>query len=408
MEVIGTVASALTLAALFRACVDAFDLVQAARNQEADYNRLLVKFNIEKCRLYTWGQQMRLTGTSPNGECCPLDSFEFRGLVIQTLQTLHELFDDSQRIKERYGCREATAAMTEGDGEASPLIPLAAAFSHFQTAPREGRDLKLGQKARWVIRDRKKFSELVAQIKELVDGLQEITKSIAPIARQESSMINHITTIGDFNTLHLVSEACEEDHPSYSHAATLKSEMVSMSDTRRTEMEAWLAEEKPVLEDPVMNDLENMNLAEMKHYTLSILKERKRLQDDYAKLWLISIAGIVRATHIARSWRAKLKTAREAKESAETMFLIALGLSSIFSVIDTSQVKWSTFAEEDFWKNLIYGGPLMALVVAMTTTLDILSNLFQKLYSHLKNMARKTESRPPASKDPPAGDTPTK
>ena len=408
MEVIGTVASALTLAALFRACVDAFDLVQAARNQEADYNRLLVKFNIEKCRLYTWGQQMRLTGTSPNCECCPLDSFAFRDLVIQTLQTLHELFDDSQRIKERYGCREATAAMTEGDGEASPLVPLAAAFSHFQTAPREKGDLKLGQKARWVIRDRKKFSELVAQIKELVDGLQEITKSIAPIARQESSMINHITTIGDFNTLHLVSEACEEDHPSYSHAATLKSEMVSMSDTRRTEMEAWLAEEKPILEDPVMNDLENMNLAEMKHYTLSILKERKRLQDDYAKLWLISIAGIVRATHIARSWRAKLKTAREAKESAETMFLIALCLSSFFSVIDTSQVKWSTFAEEDFWKNLIYGGPLMALVVAMTTTLDMLSNLFQKLYSHLKNMARKTESRPPASKDPPAGDTPTK
>ena len=279
-EAVGTFAAALSIAKLFKACLDAFDMVQAARHHEVDFNRLLVKFNIEKCRLYTWGQMMGLTTTSQLGEPRPLDSFQFRNLVIQTLQTLHELFNDSQRIKNRYGCREAAALATDSGEEAALTSPLAAAFFHFQNGPQDGRELKLGQRARWVIRDRKKFEELISQIKELVDGLQEITKSISPRTLQESAMTNRIATITNVDTLQLVSEVCEEDHPIFSQAASLKSEILSMPEARRLEIEAWLADETPLL-DPEITDLENMNFPELKHHMLSLLKQRQQLKDDY-------------------------------------------------------------------------------------------------------------------------------
>lgn len=51
-EVLGSVASGLTLASLLKVCLDAFDLIQASRNQELDYQKLVLKLNIEKRRLY--------------------------------------------------------------------------------------------------------------------------------------------------------------------------------------------------------------------------------------------------------------------------------------------------------------------------------------------------------------------
>ena len=84
-EVVGAIASAVTIIGLFKSCIDAFELVQVARNQGTDYNRLLVKFNIEKCRLYTWGQKMELTNASHEVEPRRLATFQFRDLVQQTL-----------------------------------------------------------------------------------------------------------------------------------------------------------------------------------------------------------------------------------------------------------------------------------------------------------------------------------
>ncbi|KAI9863484.1 MAG: hypothetical protein M1824_000164 [Vezdaea acicularis] len=282
-EVVGTFASVLTITVLFKACVNAFDLVQAARHQEANYNRLLVKFNIEKCRLYTWGQMMRLTSTSEHDKSHPLDSFQFRGLVTQTLQTLYDLFSDTQRIQERYGCREATSlAIDSGKGE-TLIDSITAAFLHFQNNSHDGGEMNLRLKARWVIRDQKKFAELVLQVKELVDGLQEITKSIAPVIQQESAMTDRITAIADAETLQLVSEVCEKDHPMFSQAASLRSEILSMSDARRLEIEAWVADETSVV-DPEILDLEEMSLPELKHHVFLLLKQRQQLKDEYSNM----------------------------------------------------------------------------------------------------------------------------
>ena len=50
-EVIGAIASGITLAALLRTCLDAFDIIYAAKNHDKDLKRLVLKLNIEKCKL---------------------------------------------------------------------------------------------------------------------------------------------------------------------------------------------------------------------------------------------------------------------------------------------------------------------------------------------------------------------
>lgn len=59
-EAIGVIASSATI---FQVCLEAFELIQASRRQEQDLNKLVLKLNVEKCRLYTWGRTMGLTGT---------------------------------------------------------------------------------------------------------------------------------------------------------------------------------------------------------------------------------------------------------------------------------------------------------------------------------------------------------
>lgn len=56
-EVLGAVASGITLAALFKACIDAFELIQVGRHQDVDYRKLKLRLNVERCRLFVWGRR---------------------------------------------------------------------------------------------------------------------------------------------------------------------------------------------------------------------------------------------------------------------------------------------------------------------------------------------------------------
>ncbi|KAH6666288.1 prion-inhibition and propagation-domain-containing protein [Halenospora varia] len=328
-EVVCTIASVATLAALFKSCVDAFDMVQAARHQEVDYNRLLVKFGIEKCRLYTWGETMRLTSPAEQDEHRPLDSFQFRGFV--------QRFPEVSRVIWLPGSDEYASGYRKWryNGFCTTLTD---SFLQFQNGPQDRKELKLGKKARWAIRDRKKFAELVAQIKDLVDGLQEITKGIVPIVLQESAVTNRIATITDVDTLQLVTEACEDDYPILSQTASLKSEILSLPDAKRLEIEAWLADEAS-LSDPQMAKLENMDLAELKHHLFSLLMERQQRSDDYYG--------------DSEYERAVVQSDRDSRRMFALLAIICLLGSFFASTMGISTLSRRSFGESNFYLYLV-------------------------------------------------------
>ncbi|KAF2094712.1 hypothetical protein NA57DRAFT_79883 [Rhizodiscina lignyota] len=239
-EVIGAIASGITLATLFKSCLDAFDLFQTGRNIDTDLKRLVVRLNIEKCRLYTWGEAMGLIVTPPTGQVRLPDSSPHQDLVKEALEEILQLLSDSSKIKSRYGCE--TVLVSSKDDEVGPVVDLAASFARFTVSgqSQQSSTKRLVAKTRWAISDRKKFAELIIEVRSFVDGLQEITKSIFTVARQEGMLRFGIQQITSLDTLEIVAEACEADYPDISDAASVKIDVLTIATGRRREIEGWV------------------------------------------------------------------------------------------------------------------------------------------------------------------------
>ena len=278
-EVLGAVASGLTVASLFKLCIEAFDLIQIARNQDTDVQKSILRLNIERCRLWVWGETMGLTVPQNSGQTRPLESSQFYGLVCDTLQAILDTFRDTQKMKEQYGCKKMS---TVHDRKRSlpqtscrdPVKNLAATFSDFTIAETtlskpsnsvlQTRWEQLTSSTRWVIHDRKRFLELIKDAKTLIDGLQEITKPLSTVARQEGVMRYGIQQVTDVDTLQLVADVSQKDYPDMSDAAFIKVDVLTIATNQRVAIEAW-ADLAGINSDDETSDIESMTITELKH-----------------------------------------------------------------------------------------------------------------------------------------------
>lgn len=279
-ELLGAIASGVTLAALFKACIEAFDLIQISRHQEVDFKKLKLRLNIEKCRLYIWGESMGLTDTTTADEYRPIDRFRFPEVVREILDVVLQLFHDSQKIRDKYGCRQATSEdLLQDTDQNGPVRSLAASFSNFSIQSiQRSKTSKIVQNVCWVIHDRKKFGALVAEIKDLIDSLQGITSPSVPVARQAGIMRRKIASIRDAETLSLIAEVCSEDHPDIADAASTKADTMSLASTHNRRVVAWTEsiEEADIETGERMSpDLESLTVTELKHKLLSMIQEKK-------------------------------------------------------------------------------------------------------------------------------------
>jgi hypothetical protein len=278
--IIGAIASGMTIAGLFKICVEAFDLIQTGRHQELDLKKLTLRLNIEKCRLYTWGQAMGLTESTSENQQRPLDLCQFSHLVKETLEVIFQLFNDSHKIKDTYGCRPSTEHdssqlhLAEAS-EAGPVRNLTTSFGNFKIGGNKRKRSTIVQKARWVVHDRKKFSKLITEVKDLIDGLQDVTKSLVTVADQSNLMRGGIRKIRSIETLSLVAEVCETDHPYLSGVASMQADTVSMATTSRRGIETW-TDSIDVSNDIDMSstDLESLTVTELKHRLWQLMQER--------------------------------------------------------------------------------------------------------------------------------------
>jgi hypothetical protein len=162
------------------------------------------------------------------------------------------LLHDSEKIKARYECKKTKVSTSEDcpyrrEPSSDALDDLAASFSYFRvpdqsmvSPPRPKRE-EIVPKTRWAVCDRKKFTKLIDEVKGFVDGLQDITESISTVARQEGMMRFGVQQIKDTDTLQIVSDVCENDYPDISDAASIKLDVLTITTTRRDEIEAgWM------------------------------------------------------------------------------------------------------------------------------------------------------------------------
>ena len=209
----------------------------------------------------------------------PLESSQFHGLVCDTLQAILTTFRDTHKMKEQYGCKKMPIVNNRKrplpqTGCSDPVKNLAATFSNFNitetTIDKAGnlalqtRWEKLTAQTRWVIHDRKKFSALIAEAKTLIDGLQEITKSLSTVARQEGVMRYGIQQVTDVDTLQLVADVSQKDYPDMSDAAFIRVDVLTIATNQRVAIEAW-ADLADINSDGETSDIESMTITELKH-----------------------------------------------------------------------------------------------------------------------------------------------
>lgn len=224
-EILGAVTSALNLAGLFKSCIEAFEIIETANDADTDIRKLALRLRIEKYRLYTWGESVGLTVNPATGRSSPIEGFEFKLLVQDALQTIIGVFHDAEKLEARYGCAKTTSDRSSRKRKAatdqSAAEDLAQAFGNFSStssvpALARSRSLlppcRLIAKARWAIRNKKKFESLIGDIKDFIDGVISITKTISKAARQEAMVRCRMQNITNSDTLTSLATACETDY----------------------------------------------------------------------------------------------------------------------------------------------------------------------------------------------------
>lgn len=296
-EILGTIASALTLAGLFKVCVESFDVVHTLQTQGADLQKLSLKLRIEKCRLYTWGQTMGLTADTTTKQR-PIDLCAYSDLVYETMTLILAIFDDSEKMQSRYGCASVNASQLGLDGSKSVIQQLSASFNNFsvKSIPSDRAKPSLRKKTHWVVHDRKKFEKLIYDAKAYIDSLQEITKNLHShtIQHQQEIMTSGIRRINDTRALEWLSEVCEVDYPELSDAATSKAETITQlsiagNDLQyRGTIQGFMNENDEDTDaislNSVITSLEDMTVTELK-YELSTfrLRAKRRAKEATAR-----------------------------------------------------------------------------------------------------------------------------
>jgi hypothetical protein len=211
-EAAGLVLGAVGLAALFSTCVECFDYVHTAKSYEKDRNILHARLQIEKVRLWWWGQVLGLhkREKAPKGL---LNVPAIRAAVENNLEVICQIFDDEKELIARYGLRQAesenenrgTVAVRDDIG---PAARLRASFGIKSSCYSQEISLKL--RARWAIHDKTKFVLLVQDLKALIDGLHDVTPASKPTSRL--LVKREIESIQDCEALELLQEASEIEY----------------------------------------------------------------------------------------------------------------------------------------------------------------------------------------------------
>ncbi|KAL7783146.1 prion-inhibition and propagation domain-containing protein [Trichoderma afarasin] len=271
-EVIGTIASVLTLVGLLEGCIDACELIRAARNQEKDLEKLDLKLALEQCRLKSWGKSMGLIREAGENRRSLLEDFEFSAVVQRALELIVELLTDSERLSSRYGAKQI--AVEEGVqlvAKSRSVSKLKAAFKRLTiTDGAHEQATKVKRKSFWVLHDRKKYEDLIVEVRELVDGVEKVTKDLVGREQQQDLVISRINTINDIRTLNMLSEACELDYPAISDATSIRADTISMVSTQKGKIIGWI----DAIDETVAADSQMEVTEEMESWDLRAFREQ--------------------------------------------------------------------------------------------------------------------------------------
>ena len=227
MEVIGTVASAITLASLFTNCIRCFDFFKLAQTCPKDAELLLVKLDCQKARLLVWANTIGILNGEARARYEKLEEPEFRDLAERCMHQIVLLLSDGLKLQEQYGVLEGAKTL-----ETQLDVFSANSMGIFKTNKKRffaRPGVALSQiswlrRTKWAIRDKIKFEGLLLNLRDLVDNLIQIIP--LPAETIDRVIVEDLSCEVDMRRLSLAEAACEEAYPRWSEKA---SELIEQS-----------------------------------------------------------------------------------------------------------------------------------------------------------------------------------
>lgn len=216
MEALGLGVGVLSLAGLFSTCVDCLSLVQNGRYLGQQYLLLETKFANQRLRFVSWGKAYGLTEPQNHNE--RFKEEEIRSHVENTLVHLIKLFHDEKELRKRYGLRHGQATMVAASQSSTvgPLTSWTAAGTNIlsqrfidlkRRIEKTQKHASIRSVAKWAIEDKEKFAELIGHVKDLVDDLEGITKSLGAEDRQREIIQFEVESVTDIPSLEIMEAA---------------------------------------------------------------------------------------------------------------------------------------------------------------------------------------------------------
>jgi hypothetical protein len=236
MEPVGVAIGALGLVGLFSACIDGFYLVERGKYLGKDFDLLETKFCNQKLRLKSWGEACGLMVTENCGYDSRLDEAELRGNIERTLNHIMITLHNEKLLANKYGLKEYQVVPRRSYLTHQEVSPISQMHMNSITWREKFYDFKyridtaqkqapLRAKARWAIGDRKKFVELVQDLKDLIDDLEGLTAfaEFSDIVKRQREIIGQkVATVTDVEALASMEEARMGSLDAVSDAATFR------------------------------------------------------------------------------------------------------------------------------------------------------------------------------------------
>jgi len=249
MEPVSFAMGAVALASLFSVCVECFDLIEVSRNVGVDYEILIVKLSIEKRRLMIWGEAVGVLRPDQDRDQF-LDEPETHALIERILVNIQKMFHDAEAMRGKYGLEKAKA-LERGGGEGRLVegsVVCAPLFAGSPVAQFQRRVAGFQQRAglisrtKWAIRDNGKFASLIANLKDLLDGLNSITPSARTSILKSDLVRQETESIPDLRTLKIIEETCSDSDWKSSASAVSAglNSVVNVSSTKRAYIHDWM------------------------------------------------------------------------------------------------------------------------------------------------------------------------
>ena len=247
VEPVSLTIGAVALASLFSLSIQCFDLIEIGQRTSIDYEISVVKLSIEKRRLMVWGEAVGIL--RPDHDRDPLlDDPETRELVERILSSVYRLFYEAQNLRSKYGLEEISPvqngpnAIVEGSAvcslpfKSSPLVQFQTRFSEHR------KKVGLVKKTRWAIRDSRKFSTLIQDLKDLLDGLGEITTSSKSAILKGQLIREETQSMPDLNMLKIIERTCSDAdwRSSASSASTYLTNQNQLTAEKRGDIREWI------------------------------------------------------------------------------------------------------------------------------------------------------------------------